>query len=77
MDKKNKFEMPITKQEGKIIFNNDAWELSGPRSSFPINKPKYETEWLEKPIPEQLIDEAYEMLDKWLISKGIDLKDLP
>jgi len=64
---------PIQK-EGEPVWNPFAWELTGPTSKK--TKCKYETDWLERRVPEELYDEAHEVLDKFLISKGIDLKEL-
>ena len=65
---------PIQK-EGEPVWNPSAWELTGPSgSSFP--KTKYQTDWLERRVPEELYEEAHEVLDQWLISKGINLEDL-
>ena len=64
---------PIQK-EGEPVWDHSAWELTGPVSKK--TKCKYETDWFERRVPEELYDEAHEVLDKWLISKGIDLEDL-
>jgi hypothetical protein len=38
--------------------------------------PKYETTYVERRVPEELEDEAHELIDNWLRSKGIDPEEI-
>ena len=69
--KSNPFGLAPLKREGESIWDEELWGKAPPRT-----KPKYEYDYVERRIPTDLVDEAHEVLNKWLISKGIDLEEL-
>lgn len=65
------FGLAPLKREGESVWDEEVWGKEPPRT-----KPKYEYDYVERRIPTDLVDEAHEVLDKWLISKGINLEEL-
>ena len=65
------FGLAPVRREGESVWDEELW---GPKPEYV--KPKYETDWFERRVPEELYEEAHDVLDKWLISKGIDLNEL-
>jgi len=68
----NPFDQAPIKKEGEPFnpFGYTDEELAA------IPKPKYDTTWVEVRVPINLEEEAYQLIDSWLESKGIDLKEL-
>ena len=45
-------------------------------SGKPPQKPKVETTYVERRVPNHLEDEAHELIDNWLKSKGYDPEEI-
>ena len=71
MNKDVEFGLAPVHKEGEPVWNEEAWLVNGKKF-----EPKYDYTYVERRIPCELEDEAHEVLDKWLISRGIDLEEL-